>query len=151
MLEVPVSESDLCLDSEYYRPCQVMALVRLYHYLLDSRPPEDPELRSAAQRVLGPGGWKEESVSKRVDIESALDKLMVTDGEMFEAVLALRDEERQADTAKRLGVSIGTLRTRRDEGIWLMASYLGWDGPCCRDPYMKCPAQGEGVLLVFGE
>lgn len=145
-LEVPVSDRCLYDDDEYYRPCKVLALVRLYHVLNDSKPPVDDELRGLALAVFGPGGWREESMAKRTDLDNALGKLMTVDTELASAVLGELDGDRQADTARSLGISISTLRKRRDEGVWLMASYLGWDQGCCRDPYMKCPRQGEGIL-----
>ena len=144
-LEVPVSARDEIYDS--YPPCRLMVLMRLYHQLNDSRPPADPDVQSQIQqqRVFGPGGWREEAQAKRADIDNCLGKLMVVDAEMFEAVSDYIDGVPQRKTAQRLGVSHPTVATRRNEGIWLCARWLGWDAECCDAVGVKCPDRG-GVL-----
>lgn len=63
----------------YYTPERVKALLRLYPYLGDSRPPTDPELAGIVRRVFGPSGWREEAMAKGADISRAFDWLAARD------------------------------------------------------------------------
>lgn len=63
----------------YYTKQRVKLLLMLYPYLLDSKPPQDPELAAISHRVFGPGGWKWEAATKRADIRAALDWLHTRD------------------------------------------------------------------------
>jgi hypothetical protein len=139
-LEVAVSDRSDLYDS--YPPCRLMVLMRLYHYLNDSRPPMDPDTAGTLQKVFGPGGWREEAQAKRADIDNAMSKLMVVDAEMFEAVSDFIDGIPQRETAECLRLSHPTVAARRDEGIWYMARCLGWDGDCCDAAGVKCPDKG---------
>lgn len=63
----------------YYTAPQVRLLCMLYPYLADSQPPSDPELAGIAAQVFGPGGWREEAMSKRADIKRAIEWLQARD------------------------------------------------------------------------
>jgi hypothetical protein len=130
---------------DYYRPCRVRALLRLLPYLQESRPPTDPEMQQVANRVFGPGGWREEATAKFADLDGAIGKLMAIDVEMAEAVEAFAFREPQRTTAQRMGISTPTVRVRRDEGIWMIARILGYEEQCCGVEGMTCPERG-GIL-----
>ena len=85
----------------YYTVSRVTALLRLYPYLADSRPPKDPELAGIAKRAFGPGGWGEEAQCKRADI--------------YRAILWLHERSPEAAYVIRANVIVGLpLRAARD-------------------------------------
>lgn len=123
-----VAEPSELGPDRYYSPDRVRDLLRLYPYLLDRHPPADPDLVLPLRRALGPGGWREEAMARRADIARAL------------AWLAEERDWRAACTlracyavglplraiAAYLGVHHETVRRWRDDGIELLAWYLGW-------------------------
>jgi len=122
----------------YYTPERVRALLRLYPYLGDTRPPkDDPELAGLARRVFGPGGWREEAATKRADIERVVVWLETVDwraayivrayycvGLPLSAAAAYLS---RADASGRV-YHPETIRRWATDSLGLMARHLGWQG-----------------------
>ena len=115
----------------YYTKERVISLLRLYTYLLDLKPPKDPEMGAVALRVFGPGGWREDAMNKRADIKKAKEWLEQRSPEAgfivrayYSVGLPLRALEPYL--AKEFGkpVSYETIRRWRDDGVQLMSDYL---------------------------
>ena len=129
-LEATVEEQE-----NYYSPERVIALLRLYPYLLDSRPPKDPELAGLARRAFGPSGWREEAAAKRADIWNAIKQLEQRDWRAAYCVRAYYAVGLSLTaTASYLARQCGreyhhsTIRELMDAGIDWMARDLGWNG-----------------------
>lgn len=120
-------------QDSYYSPERVKALLRLYPYLADSKPPTDPELAGLSRKVFGPGGWREEAAVKRADISSALDWLTQRDWRAAYCVrsvycvgLPLRAVASYLERADGSAYHAETVRRFVSDALPLMARSLGW-------------------------
>lgn len=119
----------------FYTPDRVRSLLRLYPYLLDSRPPRDPELGRLAKSTFGAGGWREEAAAKRADIFQAIVKLEQRDWRAaycvrarFAVGLSLNDIASYVARHEGHRYHHSTIGDWIDAGIDWMARDLGWDG-----------------------
>lgn len=124
-------EVRVTVPDSYYTPERVRALLRLYPYLGDSRPPIDPELAGLSRRAFGPGGWREESMTKRADIGRALSWLAGRDWRAAYCVrarycvgLPLRDIAGYLEREHGASCSHETVRQWTIDAIPLMARFL---------------------------
>ena len=123
------------MTETYYTPARVRLLLRLYPYLLDARPPSDPELAGIARRVFGPGGWREEAAAKRADIYQAIVTLEQRDWRVAYCIRArfavgLSLTATASYLARHCGREYhhSTIGELIDAGIDWMARDLGWSG-----------------------
>lgn len=130
-----LARQEVIVDESYYTPDRIRALLRLYPYLTDAKPPTDPELAGIARRVFGPGGWREEAAAKRADIWNAIVALEARDWRAAYAVRArfavgLSLNDIAAYVARHDGHHYhhSTIGAWLDAGIDWMARDLGWSG-----------------------
>ncbi len=142
------------MDESYYTPDRIRALLRLYPYLTDAKPPTDPELAGIARRVFGPGGWCEEAAAKRADIWNAVVYLEQVDWRAAYAVRAyycvgLPFTDVAADLARHDGHQYHheTIRRWTVDGLQLMAQHLGWAG-AERSPCANAKLRGRNGKIL---
>lgn len=119
------------MRDEFYTPNRVRDLLRLYVYLLDSRPPRDAEMTGLVQQMFGSDGWQTEAIAKRADIYRALVWLERRSVEMQYVVRAAYCVGLEvADIMPYVRKYLHTDATEtmiadwRDDGVELMSDYL---------------------------
>lgn len=117
----------------YYSPSRLRALLVLYPYLAESKPPSDPDLQMSTRQAFGPGGWQEEALAKRGDIARALAWLAERDERAAYVVrahycvglphAAIADYLRREYGMTRSGE---TIRRWTIDAVEMMSAYLGY-------------------------
>lgn len=109
-----------------YTPAKVELLLRRLPYLLDRQRP--PELRDGRrQQQTSPGGWIEDQMAMRADIEMALARLPQPTYRIV--YLSYVGGKSLREVGSVVKVSHETVRRHRVDGIKLMAWHLGWRDP----------------------
>ncbi|HLI51908.1 MAG TPA: hypothetical protein VKU87_08930 [Thermomicrobiaceae bacterium] len=115
----------------YYSPAKVRALLVLYPYLADAKPPTDTDLQLPMRRAFGPGGWKEEALAKKADISRALNALSTRRAWAGDAMrlrycvgLPLRAIAEGLSRSYGIQLSHETVRVWTVDGIQFMSDYL---------------------------